>query len=94
MYSVYMCVSCVRCKQMCHGLQVHPGEPGGPVQAVQGVHTRSAERMLGIYLSSGGLHIKFGQGLVTHGVLLREYYDELRVGRGSQGAVQGPRGGA
>jgi len=43
------------------------------------VHTRSAERILGTCLSSGGLYIKFGQGLVTHGVLPKEYSEVLVV---------------
>eukprot|EP00092_Neocalanus_flemingeri_P027570 GFUD01029911.1.p1 GENE.GFUD01029911.1~~GFUD01029911.1.p1 ORF type:complete len:549 (+),score=182.34 GFUD01029911.1:59-1705(+) len=42
-------------------------------------HTRSAGRILSACLSNGGLYIKFGQGLVTHGVLPTEYSQVLVV---------------
>ena len=37
------------------------------------VHTRSAKRILTTCLTNGGLYIKFGQGMCTHGVLPPEY---------------------
>jgi len=43
------------------------------------VHTRSAGRILSACLNNGGLYIKFGQGLVTHGVLPKEYSEVLVV---------------
>jgi len=43
------------------------------------VHTRSAGRILQACLNNGGLYIKFGQGLVTHGVLPKEYSEVLVV---------------
>ena len=43
------------------------------------VHTRSVGRILQTCLNNGGLYIKFGQGLVTHGVLPKEYSEVLVV---------------
>lgn len=43
------------------------------------VHTRAAGRILQACLDNGGLYIKFGQGLVTHGVLPKEYSEVLVV---------------
>lgn len=43
------------------------------------VHTRSAGRILQACLNNGGLYIKFGQGMVTHGVLPKEYSEVLVV---------------
>ena len=43
------------------------------------VHTRSAERILSACLENGGLYIKFGQGMCTHGILPKEYSKVLVV---------------
>ena len=43
------------------------------------VHTRSAERLLAACLSNGGLYIKVGQGMCTHGILPPEYSKVLVV---------------
>ena len=43
------------------------------------VHTRSAERLLAACLGNGGLYIKFGQGMCTHGILPPEYSKVLVV---------------
>ena len=48
-------------------------------EALSNAHTRSAGRILTACLNNGGLYIKFGQGLVTHGVLPKEYSDVLVV---------------
>jgi len=42
-------------------------------------HTRAANKILSACLDNGGLYIKFGQGLVTHGVLPKEYSEVLVV---------------
>ena len=43
------------------------------------VHTRSAQRLLAACLDNGGLYIKFGQGMCTHGILPPEYSRVLVV---------------
>ena len=43
------------------------------------VHTRSAQRLLAACLENGGLYIKFGQGMCTHGILPPEYSQVLVV---------------
>ena len=43
------------------------------------VHTRSAERLLATCLDNGGLYVKFGQGMCTHGILPPEYSKVLVV---------------
>ena len=43
------------------------------------VHTRSAHRILNTCLDNGGLYIKFGQGMCSHGVLPPEYSKVLVV---------------
>ena len=42
-------------------------------------HTRAAKKILAACLDNGGLYIKFGQGLVTHGVLPKEFSEVLVV---------------
>jgi len=43
------------------------------------VHSRSASRLLATCLENGGLYIKFGQGMCTHGILPQEYSKVLVV---------------
>ena len=43
------------------------------------VHSRSAERILSTCLKNGGLYIKFGQGMCTHGILPGEFSKVLVV---------------
>jgi len=43
------------------------------------VHSRSAEKILDTCLENGGLYIKFGQGMCSHGVLPKEYSKVLVV---------------
>ena len=48
-------------------------------KVLKDVHTRSAGKILNTCLKNGGLYIKFGQGLVTHGILPKEYSNILVV---------------
>ena len=48
-------------------------------ETMKEVHTRSAEKLLAAILDNGGLYIKFGQGMCTHGVLPQEYSKVLVV---------------
>ena len=48
-------------------------------ETMKEVHTRSAEKLLAAILDNGGLYIKFGQGMCTHGILPQEYSKVLVV---------------
>ena len=47
--------------------------------SISQAHSRSASRILTTCLENGGLYIKFGQGMCTHGVLPQEYSKVLVV---------------